>query len=222
MEYYILEALSESHNGVSILEKDRGFIFMENTQGDLGYHEFPNFEPIFSGLHLSEHTLPPDFIFSVGSYGGRGFLMSEKAMNILKEFKLPEHRFYKIPEYSKDGKTYTYFWLQLLIGNNNFDFIDYNKSTFTKSDFWGDNPETIIFRNSDLLVEAFENLDELEEKLIEDTICFSEKFKSTDPDLFYIYNIFDDEFIISERLKKALEENQISGLHKFKSLQAYA
>src|SRR4051812_45873334 len=158
MGYYFLKPSTEKGKSARICGHDPGFIMLEKTQGDLDYREFPDFDPIFSGIHLQKGSVIVDFIYDGGGFGGRGFVMSEKAMNVIKDFRLPPHRFYALPVYTHKDKTYSYYYMQILVADDNYDFIDFKDSVF-QIDFWEPEPdgksEEFRFDNAHEMVESY-------------------------------------------------------------------
>lgn len=217
MGYYFLDPSVEKGKSATVSHKDAGFLFLKNSQSDLDYFEFPDFEPIFSGLNLEKGSVIVDCIYDGGGFGGRGFILSEKAMNVIKEFKLPRHRFYALPPYVHKGQTYAYYWMQILVKEDNYDFIDFENSTF-QIDFWEPEPdgrsEEFTFANAEEMEQAFLKYHLPNEQLYASEIALSAAFHEKSPDLFYINRIFDT-FVISERLKNALEENGVTGFKDF-------
>lgn len=217
MGYYFFSPSTEKGKSARISHKDAGFLFLKNSQSDLDYFEFPTFEPIFSGINLEKGAVLVDFIYDGGGFGGTGFILSEKAMNIIKDFKLPPHRFYALPTYVDKNKTYSYYWMQVLVGDDNYDFIDFENSVF-QIDFWEPEPdgrsEEFRFKNAEEMVEAYGEHWMPDNLLYEKEIALTDVFGEKSPDFFQINHVFDT-FVISEKLKNAFEENGITGLKDF-------
>jgi hypothetical protein len=72
-----------------------------------------------------------DFVGGATGIGGRGLLVSEKALKVLEGLKLPPHQHYAVQVVHKGGKpaAQRYFWLQLL-ALDNYGWIDFAKSQF--------------------------------------------------------------------------------------------
>ena len=217
MGYYFLRPSTEKGKSARIYGHDPGFILLDNTQGDLSYHEFPDFEPKFSGIHLEKGSVIVDFIYDGGGFGGHGFVLSEKAMDIIKDFNLPPHRFYALPAYVHKDRAYSYYYMQILVADDNYDYIDFENSVF-QIDFGEPEPEgrseEFRFADSDAMEEAFQKYWMPDEQLYAREIALSDEFYQKAPDLFYVSHIFDT-CVISERLKHSLEANGISGIDDF-------
>lgn len=217
MGYYFLKPGTEKGKSACVSHKDAGFLFLKDSQSDLDYFEFPDFEPIFSGLNLEKGSVIVDCIYDGGGFGGRGFILSEKAVDVIKGFSLPPHRFYPLPAYVHKNNAYRYYWMQILVKEDNFEFIDFTESVF-QIDFWEPEPdgrsEEFRFANAEEMEAAYKKYHLPGEMLYEQEIALSAEFYAKSPDLFYIDYVFDT-FVISEKLKNALEQNNITGFADF-------
>lgn len=218
MNYFKLSTFNDDTKNGRIRQHDTGFILLDGTQSDLEHCQFPDFEPVFSTLHLGNKPILTDFIHSIGFFGGAGFLVSERLLEILKNYKLPQHRFYQLPKYVYNGKNFQYYWLQILIRDDDYSMIDFEKSTFVKSDIFDEDSTILTFANEESLLHAFENLNRVQEKLVEDKIYLKDLSEKTD--LFSIHRLFNHNFLISENLKNALIENKVTGINDLESSRA--
>lgn len=212
MEFYILGYSLEPKKSAIISGFDPGYISLEVfRQGDLGYHDFPKEKVVFSGLHLEKGAVIVDFIYAMGSYGGFGYLMSEKAKNILENFNLPTHKFYELPILEFKQKTYQYYYMQILHNPYDFSFIDFEKSTFLKTDFFEENYTEVLFKNGVELKHALDNLDDLEEKILPDEIVFNDAYLESKLDMFQLDGLYYP-FVINSKIHEAFLENNVSGM----------
>ena len=94
---------------------------------------------IFSHHNLPEQFIPnetiklansakqTDFI-STGLISGYGFIISERVKNVLEQFKLVQHKFYRIPLVHKQKKLDGYYWLHMHQPQQ--EYVDFDNSTF--------------------------------------------------------------------------------------------
>ncbi|WP_321480950.1 hypothetical protein [uncultured Bacteroides sp.] len=90
------------------------------------WNSFPDYIPNLDGIMLSGTAKQTDFVsdgFSIG------YIVSEKAKNIIEKYNLYPHCFYPLGLYIRKVK-YDYFLLFMTSGYS--DFVDYKKSTFEK------------------------------------------------------------------------------------------
>lgn len=187
-----------------------------NTQGDLTSNGFPDFEPIFSKLILKSRSKETDFINDNGSIGGIGFIVSQRAMSILREFNLPQHKFYPLIYMKRiEKETFTekegmYYWFQLVF-EKNYDWIDFEKSRFYTCDTFHENKESIQVSDKKLLVQ----ITEIDETYLEfEELVFNSKYSIENQDLF-MFRFMWGEVYISQRLKDRLEKEKITGVEPF-------
>lgn len=212
MEFYILDSSLEPKKSAQIYGLDPDYISLEVfQQGDLGYNDFPKEKVVFSGLHLRKGSVIVDFINEMGAYGGLGYLMSEKAKTILENFNLPKHKFYQLPILEFKQKSYQYYYMQILSNSFDYSFINFEKSSFLKTDFFKENQREVLFKNDIELKYAFENLDDLEEKIIPNKIVLNDVYLKSKLDMFGLDNLYFP-FIINSKIHKAFIENNINGI----------
>lgn len=212
MEFYILDSSLEPKKSAQIYGLDPDYISLEVfKQGDLGYKEFPKEKVVFSGLHLRKGSVIVDFINEMGAFGGLGYLMSEKAKTILENFNLPKHKFYQLPILEFKQKSYRYYYMQILSNSFDYSFINFEKSSFLKTDFFKENQREVLFKNDIELKYAFENLNDLEEKIISNKIVLNDVYIKSKLDMFALDNLYFP-FIINSKIQKAFIENNINGI----------
>ena len=212
MEFYILDYSLEPKKSAQLYGFDPGYILLEVfKQGDLGYHDFPKEKVVFSGLHLKRGSVLVDFICPMGAYGGFGYLISENAKTIVENFNLPKHKFYQLPILEFKQKAYQYYYMQILHNPYDFSSIDFEKSTFLKTDFFQENYTEVLFKNGVELKHALDNLDDLEEKILPDEIVFNDAFLKSNLDMFQLDGLYFP-FIINSKIHKAFLENNLTGI----------
>lgn len=86
-------------------------------------YEFPNFSPNYE-LQLTAQAKVTDNISKVGA--NFGMVVNEKVKAILKNFKLPKHRFYSMKVY-KDDEALPYYWFHYII-DDFWNFLDTKNS----------------------------------------------------------------------------------------------
>lgn len=221
MNYYYLDTSPHPEITTEILQPDPAVWELETYQAHIPSDVHPDFDPVFGKLILrvtgrKAPKTPTDFLAAAGLYGGRGFVVSEKAKDILERFRLPEHRFYALPPYTLEatGAVFQYYYLHIL-RKYNYEFIDFASSSFVKTDFFGDNPQELPIGSAAEWQTIREGLDELEEQVTEENLVMSDVFRALDPDLFYIHHFLAGCCIISERLKDALVSEGITGIEDF-------
>ncbi|RAV28332.1 hypothetical protein [Sinomicrobium soli] len=171
---------------------------------NLPIHHFPDFVPNLEyELHKDAspvNILPP--------YPGRfAFIIDEKVKNILEKHCLPPHTFYPTKVFHND-KVLQYYWFhyipndfwELIDNKNSFAYVyQIKKATFTKI------MEIPIISKEQILNEQKKYTGLTPISL--GKLKMSVEFCKYD---FYLTGAFNHT-IISERLKKALEENNVSG-----------
>ena len=122
------------------LSKPGSFATVESCLHDLdspvGQHNlradaFPDFQPEFYPMFLSDGSSLVDLVDVGGAIGGDGLMVSEKVLGILEHMKLPPYQPYRV-DLTHRGRPVAdrYFWLQILTLDN-YGWIDFGKSQFT-------------------------------------------------------------------------------------------
>jgi hypothetical protein len=161
-------------------------------------------------LILEKNAKPSD-VLSCEMLRLRGFLMNERFRDTLENFNLPDHRFY--PAFVKDvaSKAYSYYWLQMVIDYTR-KYIDFKKSDFEIT-------STSIIKKESMPVEINSNEEYIEtkSKLPEkqrirlSKVVLNKVFEQSNLDIFKIVDL-SGSWIISERLKTAIAERNITGV----------
>jgi hypothetical protein len=172
---------------------------------------FPDFEPNLDSLLLHGKAKPTDFLSSGLSIG---FIINKKLKTLFEQFTLPPHRFFSAKIIYKKEELNDYYLMHIV--SDYTDFIDYSKSTFITCGFFNSNPVPLILTSKqDFTRQSVElqnnfNTNTKDYRSIEATeIHLNQKFnKSLD---FFKIGQVDINFYISQNLKDALLENNITG-----------
>lgn len=189
--------------------------FPNGNQGDIPLDEFVNeVDIVFDKLIFSggKRVHVTDFISHDG-VNGLGYVISERIKNLLQDFNLPEHRFYKLPVYQDSrGKQHQYYKLHMLQHYFDYSLIDFEKSSFYIGDFFKKNKKIVKYQNEQELIIKLKNLDDLEERIWGNKIVLNHNYEKQGLDCFHIHH-FSDDFIISERLRESLEQIEATGIN---------
>ena len=168
--------------------------------------EFPDFEPKLI-FNLSKKAILTD-ILSNAAINANGLLVNLKVKELLKGFNLLNHKFYEVIINYKNTFQ-TYYWLHICEPTI-IDTIDYTKSLFYRTEY--------TFREELINLTSFEEYKILKSKDKDgsfgvelDQIYVTEKFNKNLDLLTFLP--FDNNIYISEALKSALEENNITGIN---------
>ncbi len=175
---------------------------------NLSTSSFPDFTPTIGTIVVRDGAKLTDFISSATI--SSGFIISQRVKSILENFRLATSKFYKCSLLHKDILIEGYYYLHTL---NKLVFeIDFERSSFN-----------IMSSNVVEETQKFNNFDELQSrsdeinrtngkyKLQFDRLYVS-KFNAEESDLFET-GIAGYGTFISGSLKKALEENNITGVN---------
>lgn len=206
MKYYIIEESlagvypkveCDTINEADIASKFSNYIGKVNPQS-LNLH-----------YTLKYHAKVTDVLTSL-SCGNFNFLVSERFKQLLEEANLAGHIFFKASVMQKE-KELRYYMLTLLTDEKVLGYIDYAKSKFRETEYGSKYVGPIITINSYKhyreLLEAATNImfAVRSEKLI-----MAEDFdRSLD---MFTFKTFDRKVYISEKLKRKIEEANITGV----------
>ena len=146
---------------------------------------------------------------SIGDLSLQGFPLRAKFCDIIQDFNLNKIQFVDIID--KDLKDYKFMFF-----NSDLTYqLDYEKSNFILiEDFLGDIEvlDNNIPKNREAVIKTYiDNFEPLSFIIPQNGYHFIEGFNIYEYDVFRIGQ-FDDSFYISERVKKALEANNITGV----------
>ncbi|KOY87187.1 hypothetical protein AD998_14455 [bacterium 336/3] len=148
-----------------------------------------------------------DFMRTIEINPSLGFFVSPKAKEILKEFILPNHRYYPVNIIHKE-ETYSYYFLLIAIDNQP---IQYSKSIFI--DWMNDDTQLHVDSLQDLLEQKDGNpyFPETPFSLIPREYIREKKIVLSHH--FDIYKeIFGIDLFFSEKLKQRIEQEGLTGL----------
>lgn len=191
--FYPQTSLAKSYNPTS-----------ENSHRNVKPYNFSTFTPDY-GLELNEQAIPTDII-DRGPVGF-GLIVNEKIKELLKDFELPEHKFYPI-NISYKNKGLKYYWFHFIADIEKY--IDKSKSTiklFHKFKF------NII--QEEIYINTIKgNLYDYEDSLPrEHAIRINKIVMNSDTPVFDIFDIsiLGRITLISEKLKDKLYKEGITG-----------
>lgn len=173
------------------------------------YKEFPDFEPDLDYFVVHTQAKLTDLISASPVYGG--FLISDKLKRVFEEFNIAAHKYY--PARIKHKKNFygNYFWMHIICDLT--DFVDYGKSTFFIYYNYRHNIGTIAINSKKDYFDAKEKVMHANPgktvTVWADTIHLTTGFDAK-LDLFKI-GTFNSDYYISDRLRKKIIQENISG-----------
>jgi hypothetical protein len=221
MQYYIFKEACDT--------KETGHVYPQVQKWKPGYDDdkpdsfysyylaakggtFPGFTPDMDSLILHGRAKPTDLLSFATSI--TGFMISKKLKTIFGEFSFPPHRFYPANILHKKIALEGYYFMHII--SDYTDFVDYPKSTFITCGFSNSDPQPITLTSKQDYINKAKQLQndsfvkQLAYRSIQaKEIYFNEKFNKK-IDLFQI-DRFDINFYISQNLRNALIENEITG-----------
>ena len=218
MKYYVLKNSTgdDIGNVTGIQIKGRSFDYPYNDQSS--YQHLSNLTPAritpnFDYLIVEPKAIMTDFISCTGIIHATGFIVSEKSKKLLEQFKLMPHHFYPVRLLHKT-KFYDYHWLHL--EHDYINDIDYNKSAFiTKKPSpwnipnWDEEKTSVNIRSIENMISVRKENAGI--RTIEPSFLHLANPLVRDLNLFAFSSFGDDNVIISEKLKDAIDEFHLSG-----------
>jgi hypothetical protein len=180
---------------------------------------FPDFEPEFPQIVLSRDSAAVDFVGGHAGFGGQGLLVSEKALQVLEELKLPPHQHYAVEVLHK-GKPAAkrYFWLQILLLDN-YGWIDFANSEFSVEKHLSDTREPVAIANEGELKRLIEaKKGDFEFHFAR--MALNSAYARNPFDLFYLEwlgGVSSLGPVVTERAKAAFEREGLKG-HRLSAL----
>lgn len=166
---------------------------------------FPNFAPKLI-FNLAKRAKLTDVLLNA-AISANGLLINEKVKNLLSNFKLLNHKFYEVTIFNKN-ESLKYYWLHICepkIINS----VDYQKSIFYRTQY--------TFREEIIKLTSYQEYEDLKSKDEDaafgvelDEIFLTNAFNSN-LDLF-TFLPFDNNLYISETLKEAFENDNVTGI----------
>jgi hypothetical protein len=209
MRYFVLDKGNNFETGdVYPQSQIMGCGYMYNAPNslrNLPMDEFPDFEPNLNCFILHHKAKPTDIISATSLY--TGLLMSDRLRTVFLDFKIDAYKFYPAVV-TKREKKWDYH-LFLTISKRTVD-INLQKSEFYLRDFTRKPLETVRFSTIDELdsytTDAVNKVHDVGIK----QIVFKKTFDK-ELDLFR-FSVFNYQYIISERLKHAIEALGATGI----------
>lgn len=213
MKYYYINHFVEKNVNKSSIQiyslSPKHDVFDDKGVYAFGRIDFPEISEIKYLLLDKENELQD--ILTAPMLTLTGILINYRTKNVFSQFKLPPHKFY--PAYVKDfkGNVYEYYWLQTSKKRDLKDYLDYQKSQF----YWKKDPGDV--EREDIEINSIREIEDFKMKLSRGqgvkikTAVLSKEFADLNIDLFKIGRLSTD-WIISERLKEALENAYITGI----------
>lgn len=156
---------------------------------------------------LKKRALLTDTLKDITIGGGTGFLINTKTKSIFEKFNIMRHQYFDAFVETQKGDLLTYFWLHLTEPQLT-ERLNFNKTVFYETEW--------TFRKKIITLNSYNHYKELKAKDTEasfgveiDKIALSHNFDNN-LDMF-TFLPFDNNVYISERFKKTIEENEITG-----------
>lgn len=185
------------------IEKESDYnLSANNSHWNVSWAKSPNFEPFYK-IKIYDDAKATSLLSSLSGF--YGLTVSVELKHLLTKFNLPEHHFYPI-QVSHQNKNLEYYWFHFV--NSFLDYIDFNNTTFES---FRKSPFLIL---DEINVTSVKELHNEEEKLnFEKAIRLK---KITLKDSFPNYDVISLRniapiFLVSEKLKLALEESELNG-----------
>lgn len=186
-------------------------------QHNLRADAFPDFQPEFYPMALSDDSSLVDFVDVGGAIGGDGLMVSEKVLAILERMKLPPYQPYRV-ELTHRGRPVTdrYFWLQIL-SLDNYGWIDFARSQFTRkrhSDMDDSKGEPVAVGSERELKRLVEASGAEDFWVLFRKITLNRMYARSPFDLFYLERLGGVPAgfpLVSDSLKGALEKANVVG-----------
>lgn len=166
------------------------------------WNKFPEFEPIYS-VKIRNNAVATNLLHSLPGF--KGLTIDDELKDLLCKFKLPPHRFYPV-EVVHHNKQLKYYWFHFI--DSFINYVDFEKTTFELFQKW---PFTIL---KEFNVSSVDQLHKLEGELNFEKDIQIKKLVLLDTfpkyDILSLGNI-TPLILISEELKKTLEESKLQG-----------
>jgi hypothetical protein len=186
---------------------------LPNSHWNLKRNEFPKFDLNYQ-LELNYNAKPTSFLD--GASSPSGLIVNENLKLFLNDFNLPPHKFHKIEVRHKNN--FINYYLLQIITRDIWQYIDVEKSTLKISNSINSHNFVTAPVISKLYVEKLNKyyLKDFNQNLLPNEIYFKDNFP-----LYDIISIDSlvEEMIFSSRLKKSLENNNLSDGSEFKILR---
>jgi len=158
-----------------------------------------SYSPAIKDFLLSKSSKLTDFL----SFNSDFFLISEKTARLVRKFKLPPNKQFNCTVKQGDKK---YSYVVLFFFRDKYDYTDYKKSRFTLRYFQKEENSAAIFNSKEIfekeLKQAYQRFTD---------IIYCEPGSIPAFDIFKV-NKYQQDYFISDRLKKEFIENNITGI----------
>ncbi len=176
--------------------------------GSLLHNEnYPDNDDLKLNLIQEKWTKLTNFL-SNSTISALGFILDDKAKQIIQAKNITEHRFYETPLEGKNGEQQSYYWLHFFENRSEIlKNVDWTNSTFMKTEILKKHGEIKINSAEEYVKLSSENtmISYKPEKLSYINTTVLEK------DMFTLGNLYHSVFI-SEKMKTELENAKISGI----------
>ncbi|GEM_PF-3001254 len=206
MAYYYIKHDTERGSFEQIKELNRelkreDIEFFNNLK--LCRSEHPKKMPDLCSFKIAEEAITTDILSSIFLSMNNGFLISDKAINILNSFAINEHKLFNARVDGISG-SYSYLFLP-----EEREYIDYSKSEFIKTNLLGIKKGGVngitsynFFTETNIHIQKTEPGSRL---------SFDRVILTKELDVLRLPG--DSRILISEKLKRALEQEEITGLN---------
>jgi hypothetical protein len=173
------------------------------------FGRIPNFEVDLECVKLNRKAKLTDFLSYYPEIFGGNYLVNNKIIKILNAFNLPNIKLFNVKLVDDDRirTDYKLLFAQVL----DYDVIDFKK--------------TIFFKGSSITGKYFFEINDKNEfeKLKDNSSFQVEKLVLNDNFLggldFFLTKVTDPQIFVSERLKKALEDANVTGVNIVKAIE---
>ena len=183
--------------------------------------KFPDFRPNFKKIKLKHSAILTDRISSapIPFYV---WIVSEKLLNVLEKFELPEYQATQVNIYQGKKRFSNYFALHLLTNDDDLDFVNYSISKFWLVDGFlvYERLEKLDIRSKHDLIEANSRANQLWKdrgtgpgiKVWAEYFYLKQSFLDQ-ADLFRMPDpCFGINYYVSSNLRRTLEEEGVTGI----------
>ena len=211
MRYYLLaEATEKKATGVlgpqcMAFPKDHNLDWYESPSSmtKLNNKVFPTDETEFL-FELDEHAILTDFI-SQAIIPARGFLISNKAKQVLSQFNLLEHKFYPATIISKKNQI-SYFWLHLI--DSKYGLINFTRSIFYEGFAPGWKQKDFHIKDTEDFLMLYEQ--DIRPVIWAEKLYFLDSFTDKKPDMF-VFSLLHNNAFVSYSVITAFQKAGITG-----------
>jgi len=177
-----------------------------NSVKKIAIDQFPDFEPDLNSFKTTPKTKLTDVITVTGLILANGFLVNEKVKQIFERFNLVPNKYFPATVNYKN-KSYPYYWWQVV--SDLTDCIDYQISSFKVKRLFKIETDSLRFKDAKELKDKKLEIGVVR-SLIPSTLALNFSFDQS-VDLFIIGG-FNEDIFVSEKLKRELENQNISGI----------